>query len=159
MNKILKRKNHCDSWPTMYVSGHSHLDTAWLWPIKETIRKAARTYSNAITMMKEYPEYIFLQSSACHADMMKKYYPSIFSDIKEMVAQGRWEPNGGVWIECDCNVTGAEAMVRQFLYGQKFTLKEFNYKSDTFWLPDTFGYSQSLPQIMKHSGVKNFCTT
>lgn len=159
MNVILKKKNLSENYPTMYVTGHSHLDTAWLWPIKETIRKAARTYSNAITMMKEYPEYIFLQSSACHADMMKKYYPSIFEDIKEMVASGRWEPNGGVWIECDCNVTGPEAMVRQFLYGQKFTMKEFGFKSDTFWLPDTFGYSQSLPQIMKHSGVRNFCTT
>ena len=159
MNLILKKKNLSDNYPTMYITGHSHLDTAWLWPIKETIRKAARTYSNAITMMKEYPEYTFLQSSACHADMMKKYYPTIFEDIKRMVAEGRWEPNGGVWIECDCNVTGPEAMVRQFLYGQRFTMKEFGYKSDTFWLPDTFGYSQSLPQIMKHSGVKNFCTT
>ena len=141
------------------IVGHSHLDTAWLWKATETIKKCARTYSNAISMMRQYPEFIFTQSSACHSDMVRKYYPSLFEDIKEMVAQGRYEPNGGVWVECDCNITSGESMVRQFLWGQRFTRKHFNFTSNCFWLPDTFGYSAAIPQIMKGCKVDYFLTT
>lgn len=141
------------------VIGHSHMDTAWLWPVEETIRKCARTYSQALTLMDLYPEYTFIQSSALHLDWMRQYYPDIFEGIKARVADGRYEPNGGVWVECDCNITGGESMVRQFLYGQRFTMKYLNYKSDCFWLPDTFGYSAAIPQIMQGSGVKYFYTT
>lgn len=90
---------------------------------------------------------------------MREYYPSIFERIKQKVAEGRYEPNGGVWVECDCNITGGEAMVRQFLYGQRFTEKYLGYRSDSFWLPDTFGYNAAIPQIMQKSGVKYFYTT
>ena len=141
------------------VIGHSHMDTAWLWPVDETIRKCARTYSEVLTLMDMYPEYTFIQSSALHLDWMKEYYPTIFEGIKQKVAEGRYEPNGGVWVECDCNITGGEAMVRQFLYGQRFTEKELGYRSDAFWLPDTFGYNGAIPQIMQGSGVKYFYTT
>ena len=141
------------------VIGHSHMDTAWLWPVEETIRKCARTYSEALTLMDLYPEYTFIQSSALHLDWMRRYYPDIFEGIKQRVAEGRYEPNGAVWVECDCNITGSESMVRQFLYGQRFTMKHLNYKSDCFWLPDTFGYSAAIPQIMQGSGVKYFYTT
>ena len=141
------------------VVGHSHMDTAWLWPVEETIRKCARTYSEALTLMDLYPEYTFIQSSALHLDWMREYYPDIFEGIKKRVAEGRYEPNGGVWVECDCNVTGGESMVRQFLYGQRFTQEHFNYRSDAFWLPDTFGYNGAIPQIMQGSGVKYFFTT
>ncbi len=141
------------------VIGHSHMDTAWLWPVSETIRKCARTYSEALTLMDIYPNYTFIQSSALHLDWMRRYYPSIFENIKKRVAEGRYEPNGGVWVECDCNITGGEAMVRQFLYGQKFTEKYLGYRSDSFWLPDTFGYNAAIPQIMLKSGVKYFYTT
>ena len=143
----------------VFVVGHSHMDTAWLWPVEETIRKCARTYSQALTLMDLYPEYTFIQSSVLHLDWMKQYYPDIYEKIKQRVAEGRYEPNGGVWVECDCNITGGESMVRQFLYGQRYTMKELNYKSDSFWLPDTFGYSAAIPQIMQGCGVKYFYTT
>jgi len=139
--------------------GHSHMDTAWLWPVSETIRKCARTYSEALTLMDLYPEYTFIQSSALHLDWMREYYPDIFEGIRQKVAEGRYEPNGGVWVECDCNVTGGESMVRQFLYGQRFTQKYLGYRSDAFWLPDTFGYNGAIPQIMQGAGVKYFYTT
>lgn len=141
------------------VIGHSHMDTAWLWPVKETIRKCARTYANALQLMERYPGYQFLQSSALHSEWMKTYYPSIFEKIKQRVAEGRYEPNGGVYVECDCNVTSGELMARQFLKGQQFTRENFNYTADVFWLPDTFGYNANIPQIMLGSGVKYFCTT
>jgi len=141
------------------VIGHSHMDTAWLWPVSETIRKCARTYSQTLNLMEMYPDYTFMQSSALHLDWMREYYPDIFEGIREKVAEGRYEPNGGVWVECDCNVTGGESMVRQFLYGQRFTEKYLGYRSDAFWLPDTFGYNAAIPQIMQGSGVKYFYTT
>lgn len=141
------------------VIGHSHMDTAWLWPVEETIRKCARTYAQALTFMDLYPNYTFIQSSALHLDWMRQYYPAIFSEIQRRVAEGRYEPNGGVWVECDCNIAGGEAMVRHFLYGQRFTEKYFGYRSDSFWLPDTFGYNGAIPQIMQKSGVKYFYTT
>ncbi|MBO6052378.1 MAG: alpha-mannosidase, partial [Clostridia bacterium] len=141
------------------VLGHSHMDTAWLWPVSETVRKCARTYAEALTLMDYYPEYTFIQSSALHLDWMRQYYPDIFEGIKARVAEGRYEPNGGVWVECDCNITGGEAMVRQFLFGQRFTEKYLGYRSDAFWLPDTFGYNGAIPQIMQGCGVKYFYTT
>ena len=141
------------------LTGHSHMDTAWLWPASETMRKCARTYSNALALMEEYPEYRFIQSSALHCEWMKDYYPSIFEDMKKRVAEGRYEPNGGVYVECDCNITSGELMVRQFLKGQQFTREHFNYTSDSFWLPDTFGYNGNIPQIMHGCGCKYFYTT
>lgn len=141
------------------VVGHSHIDTAWLWPVSETIRKCARTYAEVLTLMDMYPDYTFIQSSALHLDWMREYYPAIFEGIKKRVAEGRYDPNGGVWVECDCNITSGESMVRQFLYGQRYTEKYLNYRSDAFWLPDTFGYNGAIPQIMKGAGVKYFYTT
>lgn len=158
LKEILAVKNGPDA-PVVGVIGHSHMDTAWLWKTTETIKKCARTYSNQISLMQQYPEHRFVQSSACHSDMILKHYPQLFEDIKEMVAQGRYEPNGGVWVECDCNITSGESMVRQFLWGQRFTRKHFNYTSNCFWLPDTFGYSAAIPQIMKGCAVDYFLTT
>ena len=141
------------------VIGHSHMDTAWLWPVNETIRKCARTYANAMHLMEQYPEYKFIQSSALHSEWMKDYYPAIFEEMKKRVAEGRYEPNGGVYVECDCNITSGELMVRQFLKGQQFTRENFGYTADSFWLPDTFGYNGNIPQIMRGSEVKYFYTT
>ncbi|NLY69949.1 MAG: alpha-mannosidase [Clostridiales bacterium] len=140
------------------VIGHSHMDTAWLWPVSETIRKCARTYSNALSLMKQYPEYKFVQPSVLHLDWMRRYYPDIFEEIKKQTAAGRYEPNGGVWVECDCNITSGESMVRQFLHGQLYTRKYLGYEADSFWLPDTFGYNAAIPQIMKQCNVKYFYT-
>lgn len=139
--------------------GNSHMDTAWLWPVSETIRKCARTYSNVVRLMDQYPEYKFIQSSALHLDWMRRYYPSLFERMKEYVKEGRYEPNGGVWVECDCNITSGELMARQFMYGQHFTREHFGYTSDAFWLPDTFGYNGAIPQIMQESEVRYFYTT
>ncbi len=141
------------------IIGHSHMDTAWLWPVSETVRKCARTYANALSLMDQYPEYKFIQSSVLHLDWMRRYYPDIFEGIKKRTAEGRYEPNGGVWVECDCNITSGELMVRQFLKGQLFTRKYLNYTADSFWLPDTFGYNAAIPQIMRESEVKYFYTT
>ena len=141
------------------IVGHSHMDTAWRWPISETIRKCARTYANVLTLMEQDPEYKFIQSSALHTEWMRLYYPHIFEGIAKYTAEGRYDPNGGVWVECDCNLTSGELMARQFLYGQRYTRKYLNYTADCFWLPDTFGYSAAIPQIMRLSGVKYFYTT
>ena len=158
MKKALSSVNSSEA-PFAAVIGHSHMDTAWLWHIDETIKKCARTYSNQVSLMEQYPEYKFIQSSACHGDMILTHYPELFERIKALAAQGRYEPNGGVWVECDCNITSGESMVRQFLWGQRFTRKHFNYTSNCFWLPDTFGYSAAIPQIMKSCGVDYFLTT
>ncbi len=158
IKEILAAKNG-DSAPEAAIIGHSHMDTAWLWHVGETVKKCARTYANQINLMQQYPEYKFIQSSACHSDMIRKYYPELFEDIKKAVAEGRYEPNGGVWVECDCNITSGESMIRQFLWGQRFTRKHFGYTSNCFWLPDTFGYSAAIPQIMKGCAVDYFLTT
>ena len=147
------------SAPKVGVIGHSHMDTAWLWHTGETIKKCARTFSNQLNLMEQYPEYKFVQSSSCHSDMIRQHYPELFERIRKKVQEGRYEPNGGVWVECDCNITSGESMIRQFLWGQRFTRKYFGYTSDSFWLPDTFGYSAAIPQIMKGCGVKYFLTT
>ena len=159
---ILQRtlsKPNASSAPYAGFIGHSHMDTAWLWARKETEKKCARTYANQMSLMDQYQDYTFVQSSAYHGDIIRRLYPDLFEDIQKRVAEGRYEPNGGVWIECDCNIPSGEYMVRQFVWGQRFTRKYFNYTSDTFWLPDTFGYSASLPQIMKGCGIDYFLTT
>ncbi len=154
----LQKKNG-DTSPYIGLTGHSHMDTAWLWPMTETEKKCARTYANQLNLMLDYPEYRFIQSSAYHSDWIRRDYPELFMRIQEAVAAGKYEPNGGVWVECDCNLTGGESMIRQFLWGQRFTQKYFNYTSDCFWLPDTFGYSSAIPQIMKGCQIQYFLTT
>ncbi|NLK28504.1 MAG: alpha-mannosidase, partial [Clostridiales bacterium] len=158
LKEALQEKNSANV-PYAGFIGHSHMDTAWLWDQNETLKKCARTYSNQMNLMEQYPDYKFIQSSAYHSAIIKENYPDLFEDIKQKIAEGRYEPNGGVWIECDCNIPSGESMIRQFLWGQRFTREHFDYTSDSFWLPDTFGYSVSLPQIMKGCGVKYFLTT
>ena len=141
------------------IIGHSHMDTAWLWTIDETVVKCARTYANQLALMEQYPEYLFVQSSPYHTELIRRYYPSLFERLKARVKEGRYELNGGAWIECDCNVTGGESMIRQFVWGQRYLQQQFGVQSNTFWLPDTFGYSGAIPQIMKGCGIDYFCTT
>lgn len=158
LKEVLKSKNS-DSAPFAGLIGHSHMDTVWLWHRDETIKKCARTYSNQISLMERYPEYKFIQSSAYHTEMIRRNYPELFEDIRQKVLEGRYEPNGAVFVECDCNLTSGESMIRQFLWGQRYTREHFNYTSNAFWLPDTFGYSAAIPQIMKGCGVDYFLTT
>ncbi len=158
MKPVLSVKNS-QSAPMAGIIGHSHMDTAWLWPIDVTLKKCARTYSNQISLMEQYPEYRFIQSSAFHTEMIRRHYPKLFEMIKGKVAEGRYEPNGAVWVECDCNITSGEFLIRQMLWGQNFTRKHFGFTSNCLWMPDTFGYSAAIPQIMKGCHVDYFLTT
>lgn len=158
MKPCLEVKNSASA-PSVSLVGHSHMDTAWLWDISETIKKCARTFCNQLNLMEQYPEYRFVQSSAYHLEMMRRHYPELFVRITNAIKSGRYEPNGGVYVECDCNITSGESMIRQFLWGQKYTQKYFDFTSDSFWLPDTFGYSANIPQIMKGCNVDYFLTT
>ncbi len=158
MAPLLAQRNG-PTTPEIAVVAHSHLDTAWLWPVAETRRKAARTFSSVINLLEQYPEVIFLQSAPCHAEMVRQDYPALFERLREKVREGRWEPNGGCWIEPDCNLTGGEALIRQFLTGIRWTREHLGYSPDTLWQPDVFGYSAALPQILRGCGIRFFCTT
>lgn len=140
------------------MCGHSHIDVAWLWTVKESERKAVRTFANTLELMDEYPEYKFAQSQAVLYDMVKKNAPDIFERIKEKVKSGQWEVMGNAWVEADTNIASGESLIRQLLYGREFFVREFGVDSDTYWLPDCFGFTWALPQIIKKSGMKNFIT-
>ncbi len=163
-NEILRgvtSRKSADGEELGYVGliGHSHLDTAWLWPVRETLHKAARTFSNALRIMENYPDYHFIQSSVVYIDWMRKHYPDIYENIKKRTAEGRWEPNGGAWVECDNNIPAGEYLIRQFLLGQRYTKENLGYMADSFWQPDTFGYSAAIPQILRGCGIRYFLTT
>ncbi len=141
------------------MDGHSHIDVAWLWRIQESERKSARTFANNLALMDVYPEFTFTQSQAVVYDMIKRNYPELYERIKAKVKNGQWNIVGNTWVECDTNIASGESMIRQLLYGREFFLKEFGVSSDTYWLPDCFGFSHALPQIIKNSGMKYFITT
>ena len=140
------------------MDGHSHIDVAWLWRIQESERKSARTFANNLLLMDLYPEFTFTQSQAILYDMVKRLYPDLYARLREKVANGQWGVVGNTWVECDTNIASGEAMIRQLLYGREFFRKEFGVSSDTYWLPDCFGFSYALPQIIKRSGMKYFIT-
>lgn len=137
---------------TVTCVGHSHIDIGWLWPVRESIRKAARTFSTQLAVMDKYPDYIFGASQAELYMMIKENYPALYERIREKIKEGRWEIQGGMWVEPDCNLISGESMVRQFLYGKNFFMDEFGYDVRNLWIPDAFGYSGSMPQIIKKSG-------
>lgn len=138
--------------------GHAHIDTAWLWPVRESIRKCARTFATQLDLIERYPEYVFGASQPQHYQFVKERYPQLYQKIKAAVAAGRWEVQGCMWVEADCNVTGGESLVRQILHGKNFFRDEFGVEVDNLWLPDVFGYSAALPQILARSGVHYFLT-
>ncbi len=144
--------------PLMNVFGHSHIDVAWLWPLAETERKCARTFSTQLAHMEDYPEYVFLQSQPHLYMMTKTLYPELYKKITEKVKEGRFIPEGGMWVEADTNMTGGESLIRQFIHGKRFFKEEFGLDNELLWLPDVFGYSAALPQIMKGCGVNYFST-
>lgn len=139
--------------------GHTHIDVAWLWTVAQTREKAARSFLTVLKLMEEYPEYIFMSSQPQLYKMVKEDYPELYERIKEKVKEGVWEPEGAMWLESDCNVTSGESLVRQILHGKRFFKEEFNVDNEILWLPDVFGYSAALPQILKKSGIKYFMTT
>ncbi len=152
------RRTNSETAHTVSAIGHAHIDTAWLWPLRETVRKCARTFSTAIEYMKEYPEYIFGCSQAQQYSWMKAHYPTIYEDIRAAIQRGQWEAIGSMWIEADCNVTSGESLVRQILHGKRFFKDEFGVDTIDLWIPDVFGYSAALPQIMAQSGIRYFLT-
>lgn len=144
---------------TMHMVGQSHIDVAWLWPVRETVRKVSRTFSTVMTLMERYPDFKYSQSQPQLYAFVKEHYPELFDKIKARVAEGRWELVGGMWVEPDLNIPNGESLVRQMLYGQRFYLEEFGKRSYIEWLPDTFGYCASLPQLLKQTGIEYFMTT
>ncbi len=138
--------------------GHAHIDTAWLWPLRETRRKCARTFSTALALMDEYPDYRFACSQPAQYAWMKESYQTIYEGIRQKVAAGQWEPVGSMWIEADCNLPSGEALVRQFVHGKRFFMGEFGVDTRDLWLPDVFGYPASLPQLIAESGGEFFLT-
>lgn len=139
--------------------GHTHIDTAWLWRLRQTREKAARSFSSVVNLMKEYPEYKFMSSQAQIYDFVKQDYPELYEEIKELVREKRWEPEGSMWVESDTNVISGESLVRQFLVGKRFFKNEFGVDNRIMWLPDVFGYSGALPQIIRKSDIDYFMTT
>ncbi len=138
--------------------GHAHIDTAYLWPIRETVRKVARTFASQIGLIKRYPEYKFGASQPQLYDFCKQHYPKLYAKVKKAIAEGRWEVQGGMWVEADCNIPSGESLVRQLLVGRNFFRDEFGVEVKNVWLPDVFGYSGNLPQIMRSAGVDYFLT-
>jgi alpha-mannosidase len=138
--------------------GHAHIDLAWLWPLRETKRKGARTFATALANMETYPDYHFGASQPQLFQWIKDEYPHLYARVKQQVKRGRFEVQGAMWVEADTNVSGGEALVRQILYGKRFFQREFGVNIDHLWLPDVFGYSAALPQILRNAGVNYFMT-
>ncbi|MFE7121033.1 alpha-mannosidase, partial [Streptomyces sp. NPDC057654] len=138
--------------------GHAHIDSAWLWPLRETVRKVARTTSNMTALLEDEPEFVYAMSQAQQFAWIKEHRPEVYAKVKKAVAEGRFVPVGGMWVESDTNMPGSEALARQFVHGKRFFMDEFGIEPQEVWLPDTFGYSASLPQIVKQAGAKWFLT-
>ncbi|WP_254075388.1 alpha-mannosidase [Paenibacillus tritici] len=143
----------------IHMIGQSHIDIAWLWPTRETVRKTSRTFSTVHALMEEYPDYRYAQSQPQLFAYLKDNDPDLYAKVKARILEGRWELVGGMWVEPDLNIPSGESLMRQMLYGQRFYQEEFGRQSEIEWLPDTFGYCASLPQILKHGKVRYFMTT
>ena len=144
--------------PVLFAFGHAHIDVAWLWPLAETERKTARTFSTQLALAQEYPEYKFLQSEPHLYWMLQQHYPDIYQRVKEAVMAGRVIADGGMWVEADTNISSGESLIRQFVHGKRFFREEFGVENELLWLPDVFGYSGAMPQIMRGCGIKYFST-
>ncbi|MFZ5979956.1 MAG: alpha-mannosidase [Candidatus Zixiibacteriota bacterium] len=159
--EILQEELGCPAAPSdlsVTAVGHAHIDTAWLWPVRETVRKCARTFASQLALIEKYPGYVFGASQPQHYVFVKNQYPELYQRIKKAVADGAWEPQGGMWVEADCNLISGESMIRQILHGKNFFRDEFGIDIKNLWLPDVFGYSAALPQILRKSGIEYFLT-
>ena len=157
--EILKPLLECKNGstvPVMYAIGNSHLDFEWKWTIGETRRKVARTIGNQLKLMEEYEDYKYIQSQPWTLDILKDEYPELYKDFKRAVKDGRIIVEGGMWVESDTNLPSGESLIRQFLFGKRFIKDEFGIESEMLWLPDIFGVSGAMPQIMKECGIKYF---
>lgn len=139
--------------------GHTHIDVAWWWTVAQTREKVGRSFATVLKLMEEYPNYKFMSSQPQLYAFLKERYPELYEQVKERIKENRWEPEGGMWVEADCNLTSGESLVRQFMHGKRFFKEEFGLDNKILWLPDVFGYSGALPQIMKKCGIDYFMTT
>jgi alpha-mannosidase len=138
--------------------GHAHIDSAWLWPLRETVRKVARTAANMTALIDDEPEFVFAMSQAQQWAWVKEHRPEVWARVKKAVADGRFVPAGGMWVESDTNMPGSEAMARQFVHGKRFFIEEFGVDNEEAWLPDTFGFAAGLPQIIAAAGSRHLLT-
>ena len=138
--------------------GHAHIDTAWLWPMRETVRKCTRTFASAVALMDDYPEYKFCASSAQHYTWIEEHHPELFAKIAERVERGQWVPVGGMWVEADMNLPSGESLVRQIVFGQRYFEERFGKRCTEVWIPDVFGYPAGLPQVFALGGMDRFVT-
>lgn len=145
--------------PVVTAIGHTHIDIAWLWTISQTKEKAVRSFSTVLNLMKQYPEYKFMSSQPQLYEYIKENEPELYEEIKKKVKEKTWEIDGAMWLEPDCNIPSGESLIRQIILGHKFFMDEFGIESKSLWLPDVFGYSAALPQILRKSGIKYFMTT
>ena len=151
---------YCETQPeTVICIGHTHIDCAWVWTLKQTREKVQRSFCTVLDLMKKYPEYKFFSSQPHLLKNLKEEAPDKFEELRQRVREGRWECEGAMWVEADCNLSSGESLVRQVLYGKRFFKNEFGVDSRILWLPDVFGYSAALPQILKKSGVDWFVTS
>lgn len=159
--EVLKKQlsfRAADSELTTTAIGHAHIDVGWLWAVRESIRKSARTFASQLDNIERYPEYIFGASQPQLYLFIKENYPELFEKIKAQVKAGRWECQGGMWVEADCNIISGESMIRQFIHGKNFFRDEFGVDVKNLWIPDVFGYSAAMPQIIKKCGCDHFLT-
>ena len=145
---------------TIHATGHAHIDVAWLWTLGQTRRKSERTFHNVIRLMEQFPDYHFTQSQPQVYQFIKEDHPALFESIRDRIREGNWEPIGGMWVEADCNLSGAESLARQFLLGRTFFREHFGKEAESpiLWLPDVFGYAWALPQLIRQAGLKYFMT-
>ena len=150
----------CDKkYPVVNCVGHTHIDVAWQWTVEQTRQKAVRSFTTALELMDRYPEFIFMSSQPQLYKFVKEDAPEVYARIKKRVEEGRWEAEGAMWLEADCNLISGESMIRQILHGKRFFKEEFGKDSKILWLPDVFGYSAAMPQILKKCGVDTFVTS
>ncbi len=147
-----------DSAPRYYAVGNAHIDLAWLWPMRETFRKTARTFAQQLRLLDRYPEYLFIQSQPAAYEMCRAHYPKLYEKIRAAIKAGRWIAEGAMYVEPDTNMAGGEALIRQLAIGKRFYREEFGVESRMLWLPDTFGYTAALPQLLKGCGVRYLVT-
>nr|WP_042185194.1 glycoside hydrolase family 38 C-terminal domain-containing protein [Kibdelosporangium sp. MJ126-NF4]CEL16605.1 Alpha-mannosidase [Kibdelosporangium sp. MJ126-NF4]CTQ89044.1 Alpha-mannosidase (EC 3.2.1.24) [Kibdelosporangium sp. MJ126-NF4] len=155
--EVLSRPAHASAH-TLSAVGHAHIDSAWLWPQRETIRKTARTFATVTALAQEYPEFIFACSQAQQYAWVKEHQPVVFERIAAAVKSGQWAPVGGMWVESDANLPGGEALARQLVHGKRFFLDEFGHECEEVWLPDSFGYTAAFPQLARLAGARWFLT-
>ena len=155
--EVLARKAHASAHRLTAV-GHAHIDTAWLWPLRETVRKVARTVSNVVDLLDRDDSFVFAMSSAQQFAWIEQHRPEVFGRLAEHVRRGGFVPVGGMWVEADTNLPGSEALARQLVHGKRYFLEKFGVDCPEVWLPDSFGYSAALPQLVRLAGSRWFLT-